>query len=128
TYDYIFTDIIGDDAITTAVIYKPAVVTPIGITAILNDPAFTDPTGDGTQRSRPAVTQSFEVTDVNNPDFGAVFTVVVNHLKSKGSGGCNGLDCDQNDGAGAFNETRRLGAEYLVNTWIPSNPTGISDP
>ena len=128
TYAYIFTDIIGTDAITTAVIYKPAVVSPIGVTAVLDDPAFTDANNTGTQRSRPAVAQSFEVTDVNNADFGAVFTVVVNHLKSKGSSACTGLDCDQNDGAGAYNETRRLGAEYLVNTWIPSNPTGISDP
>lgn len=127
TYAYINTGIIGTDAIATAVIYKPAVVSPIGLTAILDDPAFVNPLNDSTPRNRPAVTQSFEVTDAANPDFGAVFTVVVNHLKSKGGSGA-GLDADQNDGAGAYNESRRLGADYMVNTWIPSNPTGISDP
>ncbi|MGJ3240040.1 MAG: ExeM/NucH family extracellular endonuclease [Anaerolineae bacterium] len=127
TYAYINTGIIGTDAITVAVIYKPAVVTPVGTTAVLDDPAFVDPLGYGVPRSRPAVAQTFEVTDISNPDFGGTFTVVVNHLKSKGAGGCSGADCAQNDGAGAYNATRTAGADYLVNIWLPTNPTGVDN-
>ena len=126
TYDYIDTGLVGTDAITVAIIYKPAVVSPVGVTAIFDEAAFTDPLNTGTPRNRPAIAQSFEVTNISNPDNGAVFTVVVNHLKSKGSGGCDGADCDQNDGAGAYNATRTAAASYLVNQ-LATDPTGVGD-
>ena len=127
TYDYINTGVVGTDQITVAVIYKSSVVQPKGTAAILNNSAFTDPNGTGQQRSRPAIAQTFEVIDTTNPDFGAAFNVVVNHLKSKGSDGAVGADLDQNDGQGAWNDTRTKAAAYLANVWIPSDPTGQGD-
>lgn len=127
TYSYIDTGVVGSDQITVAILYKTAIVQPKGEEAILLDPAFTDPNSTGQQRNRPAIAQTFEVIDPNNSDFGAAFNVVVNHLKSKGPGGASGADLDQNDGQGAWNDTRTKAADYLVNTWIPSDPTGQGD-
>ena len=67
------------DAIKVGLIYKPAKVTPVGTTAALNSEAFVNG-GDGAQRNRPALAQTFEEVST-----GEKFTVVVNHLKSKGS-------------------------------------------
>ncbi|MBD2055803.1 ExeM/NucH family extracellular endonuclease [Oculatella sp. FACHB-28] len=127
TYDYIDTGVVGTDQITVAVIYKPAVLQPRGEEAILLDSEFTDPNNAGIQRNRPAIAQAFEVIDSNNADFGSVFNVVVNHLKSKGGGDATGADVDQNDGQGQFNDTRTKAADYLVNTWLPTDPTGQGD-
>ncbi|BAZ28863.1 alkaline phosphatase-like protein [Cylindrospermum sp. NIES-4074] len=128
TYDYINTGIVGTDEITVAVIYKPSVVQPKGSAAILTDSAFTNPNNTSEQRNRPAIAQTFQVINANNPDFGESFNVVVNHLKSKGGSDATGADVDQNDGQGQFNDTRTKAANYLVNTWIPSDPTDQGDP
>jgi uncharacterized protein len=57
---------------------------------------------------------------------GGIFTVAVNHLKSKGSD-CNDVgDPDLGDGAGNCNLTRTLAAEALVD-WLASDPTGSGD-
>ena len=125
TYQYIDTGTVGDDAITVAIIYKPAVVQPIGAAAILTDPAFTDPNGTGLQRNRPAIAQTFAA--LRGGARGERFTVVVNHLKSKGADGAAGADADQLDGQSAWNSTRTRAAGYLVNTWLPDHPTGDSD-
>ena len=127
TYQYIDTGVVGTDAITVAIIYKPAVVRPRGSVAILTDAAFTDPNATGLQRNRPAIAQAFEVLDGRFAR-GEVFTVVVNHLKSKGADGATGADADQLDGQSAWNDTRTRAAEYLANTWLPSDPTGQHDP
>jgi predicted extracellular nuclease len=127
-YDYINTGNVGTDQITVAFIYKRSVVEARGAAAILTNPAFTDPNNTGQQRSRPAIAQTFRVIDSNNVDFGESFNVVVNHLKSKGGNDATGADIDQNDGQGQFNDTRTKAANYLVNTWIPSDPTGQGDP
>ncbi len=127
TYGYVDTGNVGTDQITVAFIYKKSVVETQGAAAILTNPGFTDPNNTGVQRSRPAIAQTFRVIDSNNPDFGAAFNVVVNHLKSKGPGGAAGADLDQLDGQGAWNDTRTKAANYLVNTWIPSDPTGQGD-
>jgi predicted extracellular nuclease len=128
TYSFINTGVVGTDQITVALIYKSANVRPKGNFAALTDAAFTDPNNTGQQRSRPAIAQTFEVTNPNNPDFGAVFNVVVNHLKSKGAAEATGADLDQNDGQGAWNSTRTKAADFLVNNWIPSDPTRQGDP
>jgi len=127
TYDYIDTGIVGTDQITVAIIYKPGVLQPKGEEAILLDPGFTDPNNNGIQRNRPAIAQAFEVIDSNNDDFGSVFNVVVNHFKSKGGSDATGADVDQRDGQAQFNDTRTKAADYLVNTWIPTDPTGQGD-
>ena len=118
TYDYIATGAIGTDAIRVALIYKPAAVTPIGSYAVLDssvDTRFID------TKNRPTLAQSF----MDNSS-GGVFTVAVNHLKSKGSD-CNDLgDPDTGDGAGNCNVTRTLAAQALVD-WLATDPTGSGD-
>jgi predicted extracellular nuclease len=116
-YDYIDTGPIGTDAIKVGIIYRPAVVTPIGPYQILDstdDPRFID------TRSRPALAQTFQEIAT-----GARFTVVVNHLKSKGSA-CAG-DPDAGDGQGNCNGTRTQAAQALVD-WLAMDPTGSGDP
>jgi hypothetical protein len=118
TYDYIATGAIGGDAIRVALIYKPAAVSPLGDFAILDssvDPRFLD------DYNRPTLAQSFL-----DKSTGGVFTVAVNHLKSKGSD-CNDIgDPDLGDGAGNCNLTRKDAAEALVD-WLASDPTGAND-
>ena len=119
TYAGISTGVAGADVITAGIIYKPGVVATQGDVAVLDDPAFLDPNGTGQQRNRPAIAQSFAVIDLKNPDFGESFSVISNHFKSKGFSGATGIDIDQGDGQGNWNDTRTQAAEYLVNTWIP---------
>jgi predicted extracellular nuclease len=127
-YQHVQTGVIGTDAITVALLYNADTVTPVGAPAILTAQAFVDPNNTGLFRNRPAVAQTFEVTGASNPDKGAKFTVVVNHLKSKGADGSAGADADQGDGQSAWNSTRTKAAAYLVNTWLPTDPTGQGDP
>ncbi len=118
-YGYIATGTIGTDAIKVGMIYRPAVVSPVGDFKLLTsvvDPRFND------TKSRPALAQTFEVNAT-----GARFTVVVNHLKSKGSA-CNDVgDPDLLDGQGNCSQTRRAAAEALVD-WLATDPTGSGDP
>ncbi|MFN2197635.1 MAG: ExeM/NucH family extracellular endonuclease, partial [Anaerolineales bacterium] len=118
TYDYIATGAIGSDAIRVALIYKPGSVTPYGSYAVLDssvDPRFLD------DYNRPVLAQSFR-SNAN----GGLFTVAVNHLKSKGSA-CDAVgDPDLGDGAGNCNLTRLAAAEALVD-WLAADPTGSFD-
>jgi hypothetical protein len=123
-YAYIDTGTIGTDAIRVGLIYKPAVVTPIGDFEILTtavDPRFID------TKSRPTLAQTFEVNAT-----GARFTMAVNHLKSKGSACLDspqpvGPDPDTGDGQGNCNKTRQAAAQALVD-WLATDPTGSGDP
>jgi predicted extracellular nuclease len=118
---------LGDDAIKVGLIYRPADVTPVGDTAVLNTPEFvlggdavpTDPNLPKL-RSRPSLAQAFETTD------GARFIVDVNHFKSKGSP-CDVADAG--DGQGNCNVVRTNGAHELVEWLDPaaSDPTGTGD-
>ena len=117
-YAYIDTGVVGTDAIRVGIIYKTSTVQPFGPYAILDssvDPNFID------TRNRPALAQTFEETAT-----GARFTVVVNHLKSKGSG-CGAGDDDTTTGQGNCNGTRTLAAQALAD-WLATDPTGSSDP
>ncbi len=118
TYAYVNTGYIGTDAIKTAIIYKPGTVSLVGNYAILDttvDPRFLD------TKNRPALAQTF----MNNAT-GGVFTVAVNHLKSKGSD-CNDVgDPDTGSGAGNCNITRTNAAKALVD-WLASDPTHSGD-
>jgi hypothetical protein len=101
-----------------ALIYKPATVTLVGGYAILDssvDARFLD------DYNRPVLAQSFQ-----NNSTGGIFTMAVNHLKSKGSD-CNAVgDPDLGDGAGNCNLTRKSAAEALVD-WLAGDPTGSGD-
>jgi uncharacterized protein len=118
TYAYIETGTIGTDAIKVGLIYQPAKVTPIGNYAILD--SSVDPRFD-TNRNRPALAQTFEEAAT-----GGRFTVVVNHLKSKGSG-CGAGDDDLSTGQGNCNGTRTAAAQALAD-WLAGDPTGSGDP
>ncbi|WP_164743461.1 ExeM/NucH family extracellular endonuclease [Microbacterium sulfonylureivorans] len=110
-YSYIETGKIGTDVITTALMYKPASVTPVGDFALMNqekDSRWLD------NRNRPGLTQTFRDAD------GATFTVVVNHLKSKGSA-CAGETEDPLQGN--CNIVRTNAAKALAD-WLATDPTG----
>lgn len=118
TYASVETGTIGGDAIKVALIYRPATASLYGGYAILDssvDPRFID------TKNRPALAQSF----IDNAT-GGVFTVAINHLKSKGSD-CNDVsDPDTGDGSGNCNLTRTAAAEALVD-WLATDPTGSGD-
>jgi len=119
TYAYIGSGSIGPDAIRIALIYKPARVTPIGADAVLDSDEFLDPNELGGAQNRPAQAQTFE----ENAS-GELFTVVVNHLKSKGS------ECGPGDDdpvQGNCNLTRALSAAVLAD-WLGTDPTASGDP
>jgi len=119
TYDFIDTGIIGGDAIKVALIYQPASVTPLGDFETLTtaeDPRFRD------DLNRPPLAQTFSENGTDQ-----VLTVVVNHLKSKGSD-CDDLgDPDTGDGQGNCNLTREAAAEAIVD-WLADDPTDSDDP
>jgi len=118
TYAYIETGAVGTDAIRQAILYQPETVTPLGDFALLDedvDARFND------EKNRPMVTQTF----VENAT-GAMFTVGVNHLKSKGSN-CDSLgDPDLGDGQGNCNLTRTAAAAAIVD-YLATDPTGSGD-
>jgi len=111
-YSYIATGPIGTDAIKQAILYKTEKVVAVGDFAVLDstvDPSFID------DLNRPSLVQSFE-----DKITGEIFTVSVNHLKSKGSA-CTD-DPDLGDGAGNCNLTRKAAAVALVE-WLETDPT-----
>mmetsp|Transcript_134113 Transcript_134113/g.428520 ORF Transcript_134113/g.428520 Transcript_134113/m.428520 type:complete len:829 (+) Transcript_134113:70-2556(+) len=108
-------DKIGTDAIANAIIYQPKLVSVVG-KAILDssvDPMFLS-------INRPTLAVTFKEVSSGNE-----FTVVINHLKSKGSscvaccadpdstfvGNCNGV---------------RTNATKAVGKWLKTHPTGRS--
>jgi uncharacterized repeat protein (TIGR01451 family) len=114
-YDYINTGVIGTDAIKLAFIYQPATVTPVGDYAILDssvDPRFLD------TKNRPVLIQTFAENSS-----GELFTVAVNHLKSKGSPCDDVGDPDLGDGQGNCNVTRTEAAAALAD-YLATDPTG----
>jgi predicted extracellular nuclease len=117
TYSYIDTGVIGGDAIKVALIYKPAKAMPVGDWKIIT--SAVDPRFDET-KNRPSLAQTF--LDLTT---GEKLTVVVNHLKSKGSD-CLPDDPDTGDGSGNCNLTRTRAAAALVD-WLKTDPTGSGD-
>ncbi len=107
---------LGTDAIKVGIVYRPAAVTPVGSTAALNTASFVTG-GDAAPRSRPALAQTFAQPD------GQRFTLVVNHLKSKGSG-CDAPDAG--DGQGNCNAVRVAAATELA-AWLAGDPTGTGE-
>ncbi|WP_066943746.1 ExeM/NucH family extracellular endonuclease [Microtetraspora fusca] len=95
----------GTDLIQTALIYKPAKVTPVGPAQSSSDPIF----------NRPPLAQTFRKAQGN----GQTFTVLVNHFKSKGcsdvDGPATGADADQGDGQSCYNAKRTKQAQALLS-------------
>ncbi len=109
----------GTDEITVAMIYKPATVTPVGNAAVI-------PGGFGNGAfdlvGRKPLAQTFRENATQ-----AVFTVVANHWKSKGSSSGGVGDADTNDGQAASNGTRARQAKDLAD-WLATKPTATNDP
>lgn len=104
TYSYVMTGMIGEDSIKQALIYKPAKVEPFGDFSIVD---YND------SKNRPSLIQTFKTVGGEDED---AFTVVVNHLKSKGSD-CDELgDPDLEDGQGNCNLTRLGAVETLLTS------------
>jgi predicted extracellular nuclease len=120
TYEFIETGPIGTDAIRVGLIYQPAVVTPVGPFEVLD--SSVDPLFDDT-KNRPVLAQSF----VENSENGVVFTVAVNHLKSKGSSCDDVGDPNMNDGQGNCNGVRTAAAAAQAD-WLATDPTGSGSP
>lgn len=118
-YSYVDTGVIHDDVIKTGFIYRTSTVNLVGAYALLDrgvDSRFND------AHNRPALAQSFEKADT-----GAVLTIVVNHLKSKGSSCDSDGDPNTGDGQGNCNQTRSNAAAALAD-WVATDPTGSNDP
>jgi predicted extracellular nuclease len=119
SYAYVDTGTIGNDAIKVGLLYKPAAVRLAGAFAVLDssvDPGFVD------RRNRPVLAQTFE--QISN---GALLTVAVNHLKSKGSSCANDGDPDLGDGQQNCSATRTAAATAIVD-WLATDPTESEDP
>ena len=117
-YSYVDAGVIGTDEIAVALIYRPATVRRVGLHAILDssvDPRLID------TLNRPALAQTFEETTS-----GGRLTIVVNHLKSKGSDCLAVGDPDLGDGQGNCNATRTEAGTALVD-WLATDPTGAGD-
>ncbi|MGW5055206.1 ExeM/NucH family extracellular endonuclease [Actinokineospora sp. NPDC004072] len=88
------------DFITTAIIFKPAAVTPVGASKSVNDESVWF-------NAREPIAQTFRSGALT-------FTVVANHLKSKGDRDATGDNVDTGDGQGAYNGDRVRQARALV--------------
>ena len=102
----------GTDAIRVAMIYKPAKLALVG--SALSDAA--------TVNNRPPMAQTFKASN------GAVFSLIVNHLRAKGCNGASGANADQGDGQSCFNAERVLQAQELVDTFVPQVVAAAGDP
>lgn len=107
---------LGTDAITLGLIYKVNKVEPLGNAVTTSAGVF----GFG---NRQPLVQSFK-----EKANGEVFTLAVNHFKSKGScpTGTTNPDRDLKDGQSCWNATRVKAANELM-AWLATNPTGSAD-
>ncbi len=116
----------GGDEITVGFLYKTTTVRldPRSTVAALTTGIFTQDAANRVQR--PALAATFERLANGQPTT-EIFTVVINHLKSKGSPANLPGDADQGDGQGFSNATRTQAAQELA-TWLATQPTGTADP
>jgi predicted extracellular nuclease len=104
----------GTDAIRVAMIYKPGKLSLVG--GALSD--------SDAVNNRPPMAQTFQLRSN-----GARFSLIVNHLKSKGS--CSGAgtgDTDSGDGQSCWNATRVRQAQRLATVFIPQVAAAAGDP
>ncbi|MEG0919920.1 MAG: ExeM/NucH family extracellular endonuclease [Comamonas sp.] len=107
----------GGDAIMVAIIYRKDKVQPIGKAAVPDEAKYD--AFNATYGNRVPVAQTFEVSLADGGT--EQFTVVVNHLKSKGSVN----DADIGDGQGANNQAR-LRAVQQLQSWLDTVPTEVN--
>jgi predicted extracellular nuclease len=113
SYEFVATGSIGTDAIRVGFIYKPGSVMPRNRAVLESsvDARFDD------SKNRPALAQTF----VDN-DSGEAFTLVLVHLKSKGTACDDVGDPDTDDGQGNCNLTR-VNAALALRNWLATDPT-----
>lgn len=118
-FSAVVTGTIGTGPIKTGLIYDRTTVQPDGAYALLDrsvDMQFDD------NRNRPALAQTFR-THAG----GQRLTVVINHLKSKGSPCDEDGDVNAGDGQGNCNGVRTAAAAALAR-WAGNDPTRSGDP
>lgn len=120
---------LGSQPIATGIIYRTSAVSVVGSPAFLATGAFDPDSSSGADltdnRNRVPLAASFQ--EISS---GEVFTVAVNHFKSKGDSGLSDSgnpNYDQGDGQGFWNDVRRQASEELA-AWLATNPTGAGDP
>ena len=96
----------NDYVIRNELLYRAGSVHPVGAPQTIADPIFDD-VGGSSFLGRPPIAQTFSYK-------GEVFTVMVNHFKSKSCTNAEGGDADMSDGQSCFNETRTLQAERVL--------------
>ena len=101
----------GTDAIRVAMIYKPAKLGLVG-GALADAHAI---------NNRPPMAQTFRAGN------GEKFSLIVNHLKSKGSCPSGGPDADNNDSQSCWNATRVQQAQRLVGSFVPQVAAAAGD-
>jgi predicted extracellular nuclease len=106
---------VGGDAIRVAIIYRGRIVQLKGAAATLVVPPFEN-------FNRVPMAQTFQ-----QGKNGGVFTVVVNHFKSKGCGTPDEANADRGDGQGCYN-TKRVEAARALLAWLKTDPTKSGDP
>ncbi|WP_329087196.1 ExeM/NucH family extracellular endonuclease [Actinomadura citrea] len=113
TYAWVRHPYPGTDEIHVALVYRPSKVALVGDARSSQDPVF----------DRPPLVQTFRPRAG-----GTAFTMIVNHLKSKGCDGATGPDQDQGDGQGCYNARRVSQAEAVgaLAAGVP-NPLVIGD-
>lgn len=106
---------LGTDVIAVAIIYNSKRVKTVNEAVIYDD---------GTELNRVTMAQTFQPMSG-----GKQFTIVPNHLKSKGS--CPkdtaSNDADQKDGQGCWNATRLTAVQKILQ-WSATNPTKSTQP
>lgn len=114
----------GTDQIRVALLYRSRRVETVGAAATLGGAPFD-------RLSRVPLAQSFRALGGARPGAAQagpaftspVFTIAVNHFKSKGCGTPSGADADQGDGQGCWNAARTESARRL-SAWLRGDPTG----
>ena len=106
----------GGDFIRTLLLYRPSKLSLYGPCYSDNDIVWNTP-----NPLRLPQAQVF----VENAT-GERFIACINHWKSKSAGGATGLDLDQADGQGAFNEQRRQQAARLL-VWLQGLRATVGD-
>jgi predicted extracellular nuclease len=117
-YAYVQTGNFGTDAIRVGLIYQPAIVSRVGNFAVIDssvDSRYLD------SKNRPSLAQTFR-----HLESGGVLTVVVSHLKSKGSPCDDVNDPDTGDGQANCSLTRTSAISALAD-WLASDPTASND-
>jgi predicted extracellular nuclease len=97
----------GDDVITVGLFYRQTVLQPVGTAHMLDTPEFQG-------LSRQPLAQLFR-----DRRSGVEFLVAVNHLKSKGSCPDSGINSNQDDGQGCWNQARTAAVGAQLG-WLES--------